>query len=55
MCIRDRDKRLRELYPLPEDEEEYGDEQYEEEILSQNDQTENLRQDELLSKEEKTR
>ena len=49
------DARLRELYPLPEDEEEYGDEQYEETILSENDQIENLKQDELLSKEEKTR
>ena len=49
------DKRLRELYPLPEDDEEYGDEQYDEEILSENDQTENLKQEELLSKEENTR
>ena len=49
------DKRLRELYPLPEDEEEYGDERYDEETLSENDQTENLKQEELLSKEGKTR
>ena len=49
------DKRLRELYPLPEDEEEYGDERYDEETLSENDQTENLKQEELLSKEENTR
>ncbi len=49
------DKRLRELYPLPEDNEEYGDERYDEETLSENDQTDNLKQEELLSKEEKTR
>ena len=49
------DKRLRELYPLPEDDEEYGDERYDEEILSENDQIENLKQEELLSKEENTR
>ena len=49
------DKRLRELYPLPEDDEEYGDERYDEDTLSENDQTENLKQDELLSKEENTR
>ena len=49
------DARLRELYPLPEDEEEYGDELYDEETLSEIDQTENLTQEKLLSKEEKTR
>ncbi len=49
------DARLRELYPLPEDEEEYGDEVYDEETLSEIDQSENLTQDKLLSKEEKTR
>ena len=49
------DKRLRELYPLPEDDEEYGDERYDEETLSENDQTENLKQEELSSNEEKTR
>ena len=49
------DKRLRELYPLPEDDEEYGDERYDEETLSENDQIENLKQEELLSKEESTR
>ena len=49
------DARLRELYPLPEDDEEYGDERYDEETLSENDQTEILKQDELLSSEEKTR
>ena len=49
------DARLRELYPLPEDDEEYGDERYDEETLLENDLTENLKQEELLSKEEKTR
>ena len=49
------DARLRELYPLPEDEEEYGDERYEEGALSENDQTECLKQDKLLSQEEKKR
>ena len=49
------DARLRELYPLPEDDEEYGDERYDEETLPENDQTENLKQEELLSKEENTR
>ena len=48
------DARLRELYPLPEDD-EYGDERYDEETLSESDQTENLKQEELLSKKEKTR
>ena len=49
------DARLRELYPLPEDDEEYGDESYNEENLSESDQIENAKQDELLSSEEKTR
>ena len=49
------DKRLRELYPLPEDDEEYGDELYEEETRSENDSTENLKQEKLLPKEENTR
>ena len=49
------DARLRELYPLPEDDDEYGDEHYDEETLSENDQIENLKQDEVLSKEENLR
>ena len=49
------DARLRELYPLPEDDEEYEDELYDEEALAERDQSENVKQDELLSKEEKTR
>ena len=40
------DARLRELYPLPEDDQEYGDEHYEGDLSSEN---------EILSKEEKTR
>ena len=49
------DARLRELYPLPEDDEEYGDENYEEGSPLENDQIKNLKQDELISTEEKTR
>ena len=49
------DARLRELYPLPEDQEEYGDEQYEVELSSENDQQESMKENEILSKEEKTR
>ena len=49
------DARLRELYPLPEDDEEYEDELYDEEALAERDQSENVKQDELLSTEEKTR
>ena len=47
------DARLRELYPLPEDEQEYGDTQYEGYNASENDQTENTDENEILSKEEK--
>ena len=49
------DARLRELYPLPEDDEEYEDEIYDEETLSESNKIKNLKQDELLSSEEKTR
>ena len=49
------DARLRELYPLPEDDEEYCNESYDEETLSDSDQIENVKQDELLSTEEKKR
>ena len=49
------DARLRELYPLPEDDEEYGGDSYEEENLSENDQLENVKQDEPLPSEEKPR
>ena len=49
------DARLRDLYPLPEDEQEYGDEQYEGELSSENDQPGNMKENEILSHEEKTR
>ena len=42
--------RLRELYPLPEDDEEYGEEQYEEETSS-----DSINDSEVLAKEEKKR
>ena len=47
------DARLRELYPLPEDEQEYGDMQYEGFNAAVNDQLENTDENEILSKEEK--
>ena len=49
------DARLRELYPLPEDDEEYEGEEYEEGTLSESNEIKNVKQDELLSSEEKTR
>ena len=49
------DARLRELYPLPEDDQEYGEEQYESESLSDNDQLENLQENEISSSEERKR
>ena len=49
------DARLRELYPLPEDDQEYGDEQYEGDLSSENPQQGNMTENEILSKEEKTR
>ena len=61
MCIRDRaeraaeDARLRELYPLPEDDEEYGQETYQEETFSDRDQLENVQDDEISAKEERKR
>ena len=48
------DARLRELYPLPEDDEEFGDEHYEESYLD-NDQSETLQEKEISSKEERKR
>ena len=47
------DARLRELYPLPEDDEEYGNEEFEGQVS--NDQDENLKDSEILSREERTR
>ena len=49
------DARLRELYPLPEDDEEYGNESYEEANLAESDQIENSKNDEILPSEEKIR
>jgi len=49
------DARLRELYPLPEDDQEYGEEQYEEVAFSDNDQLETNQNSELSSKEERKR
>ena len=49
------DARLRELYPLPEDDEEYGQETYEEETFSDGDQLETVQDGETSSKEERKR
>ena len=51
------DARLRELYPLPEDDEEYGQEPYEEEPLSDSgsDQLETVQDTEISAKEERKR
>ena len=49
------DARLRELYPLPEDDQEYGEEQYEEVAFSDNDQLETHHNSEISSKEERKR
>jgi N utilization substance protein A len=49
------DARLRELYPLPEDDQDYGEELYEGEVYSDNDQLETAQDSEISTKEEKTR
>ena len=49
------DARLRELYPLPEDDEEYGQESYEEEPLSDSDQLETVQESEIPANEERKR
>jgi N utilization substance protein A len=49
------DARLRELYPLPEDDQEYVEEQYDDEPLSANDQIESFQGDELPANEERQR
>ena len=49
------DARLRELYPLAEDEEEYGESTYEEENIAQSSQITNMNPNEVMSSEEKTR
>ena len=49
------DARLRELYPLPEDDQEYEEEQYEGEAFSDNDQLDTLQDIETNTNEEKKR
>ena len=49
------DARLRELYPLPEDDDEYGQELYEEENFSDSDQLETVQDGEISAKEERKR
>ena len=49
------DARLRELYPLPEDDDEYGQEMYEEENFSDSDQLEAVQDTEISAKEERKR
>ena len=49
------DARLRELYPLPEDDQEYGEEQYEGEAFSNNDQLEITQESDLSTREERKR
>jgi len=49
------DARLRELYPLPEDDQEYEEEQYEEVTFSDNDQLETVQDSEISAKEERKR
>ena len=48
------DARLRELYPLPEDDQEYGEEQYEEEPFPDN-KLETMQENEISSQEERKR
>ena len=49
------DARLRELYPLPEDDDEYGQETYEEDTFSESDQLENIQDGEISAREERKR
>ena len=49
------DARLRELYPLPEDDDEYGQETYEEESFSDSNQLETVQDGEISAKEERKR
>ena len=49
------DARLRELYPLPEDDEEYGQEAYAEETLTDSDQLEKVQDTEIAAQEERKR
>ena len=45
------DARLRELYPLPEDDQEYGEEEFEGEDFSDNGQLDNVQDSEISEKE----
>ena len=49
------DARLRELYPLPEDDDEYGQGLYEEENFSDSDQLETVQDGEISANEERKR
>jgi len=49
------DARLRELYPLPEDDQEYDGEQYEDLAISDNDQLETAQDSEISATEERKR
>ena len=49
------DARLRELYPLPEDEQDFSEEIYEDETLSEGNEVEENKDDLLLPKEERKR
>ena len=49
------DARLRELYPLPEDDQEYGEEEYEAQVISDQDQLETIQDSEISIKEERKR
>ena len=50
------DARLRELYPLPEDDEEYANENYDENYPTNNsDQAEDIKEDEIPPTEERAR
>jgi len=49
------DARLRELYPLPEDDDEYGQELYDEENFSDSDQLETFQDGEISATEERKR
>ena len=49
------DARLRELYPLPEDDDEYEEDLYDEENFSGSDQLETVQDSEISAKEERKR
>ena len=49
------DARLRELYPLPEDDQEYGEDQYERETYTDSDHLETIQDNEISAQEERKR